>query len=86
MMGSYLLEIPRTVVIAVLRFYQKTLSRDHGWAKIFSPYGHCKFYPSCSEYAIQAIQQKGLIRGAILALWRVLRCHPWSKGGNDPVV
>lgn len=45
----------------------------------------CRFYPSCSEYARQAILKHGLCRGSLLALKRLGRCHPWSKGGYDPV-
>ncbi|MGI8712313.1 MAG: membrane protein insertion efficiency factor YidD [Solirubrobacteraceae bacterium] len=46
---------------------------------------HCKYYPSCSEYAAQAIQRFGILRGLVLAGWRLLRCNPWSAGGFDPV-
>jgi len=45
----------------------------------------CKYYPSCSEYAVQAIQQFGILRGLVLAVWRLLRCNPFSHGGFDPV-
>ena len=45
----------------------------------------CKYYPSCSEYAIQALRRHGLVRGSALAAWRLLRCNPWSHGGFDPV-
>jgi len=45
----------------------------------------CKYHPSCSQYAIDAFREKGLIRGSFLAAWRVLRCNPWSHGGFDPV-
>ena len=45
----------------------------------------CKYYPSCSEYAAQAIQRYGILRGLVLAGWRLLRCNPWSRGGFDPV-
>jgi putative membrane protein insertion efficiency factor len=44
----------------------------------------CKYHPSCSQYAVEALQSKGLIRGGALAVWRVLRCNPWSHGGFDP--
>jgi len=43
----------------------------------------CRFYPTCSEYAIESIQKKGLPRGALLSIGRILRCNPWSKGGID---
>jgi uncharacterized protein len=45
----------------------------------------CKYHPSCSEYAVQALRKHGLIRGSFLAAWRLLRCNPWSRGGFDPV-
>jgi uncharacterized protein len=45
----------------------------------------CKYHPSCSQYAIDAVRQKGLVRGFFLAGWRLLRCNPWSHGGFDPV-
>jgi len=45
----------------------------------------CKYHPSCSAYALQAIQTYGILRGVVLAGWRLLRCNPWSHGGLDPV-
>ena len=45
----------------------------------------CKYYPSCSAYATQAIRRYGILRGLVLAGWRLLRCNPWSHGGFDPV-
>ena len=45
----------------------------------------CRFHPHCSAYAIEALQRHGALRGGRLALWRVLRCHPWHPGGHDPV-
>jgi putative membrane protein insertion efficiency factor len=44
----------------------------------------CKYHPSCSQYAVEALQAKGLVRGGALAVWRVLRWNPWSHGGFDP--
>jgi uncharacterized protein len=58
-------------------FYQKTIS------KYISP--RCRFYPSCSSYAIQALEKKGLIKGFFLAVTRVIRCNPFSSGGYDPL-
>lgn len=46
----------------------------------------CRFYPSCSEYALTAISQKGIVKGGALTTFRLLRCHPWSQGGYDPVL
>jgi putative membrane protein insertion efficiency factor len=49
------------------------------------PAGSCKYYPSCSEYALQALREYGLLRGTVLAAWRLARCNPWSHGGVDHV-
>lgn len=69
----------------VIRWYQKILSLDHSFWKRFFPYGYCRFHPTCSEYAVQAIGKYGLIRGLLKSLNRLLRCHPWNPGGYDPV-
>jgi putative membrane protein insertion efficiency factor len=45
----------------------------------------CKYHPSCSQYAIDAVRTRGLFRGSLLAGWRLLRCNPWSRGGFDPI-
>jgi len=75
----------RHTAVNVIRLYQKTLSFDHGWPRVFFPHGYCRFNPSCSEYGIQAITKYGVTKGGLMAFWRVLRCNPLSKGGNDPV-
>ena len=49
---------------------------------VFGP-GHCKYHPSCSQYALDAFKEFGLLKGAVLACWRLLRCNPWSRGGVD---
>jgi putative membrane protein insertion efficiency factor len=46
----------------------------------------CRYYPSCSQYALTAIKHFGVFKGGWLAIWRLLRCHPWAKGGYDPVL
>ena len=76
---------PRMVILKMIRIYQKTLSFDHGVFKALFPGGYCKFRPSCSEYTYRAIEKYGLIKGGIKGAWRILRCNPWSKGGDDPV-
>jgi len=48
-------------------------------------HGQCKYHPSCSQYALDAVRARGLLRGSALAGWRLLRCNPWSHGGFDPV-
>jgi len=73
------------VAIKVIKVYQQTLSPDHGVFRSAKPYGHCRFRPTCSEYAITAIEKYGMIKGSFLALWRLLRCNPFNKGGYDPV-
>jgi putative membrane protein insertion efficiency factor len=57
------------------------------YKKLVSPLlgERCKYYPSCSDYAAQAIRRFGILRGLVLAGWRLLRCNPWSRGGFDPV-
>jgi hypothetical protein len=67
----------RTVAVAPIRVYQRLISPLFG--------SRCRYYPSCSEYAAQAIEQFGILRGLVLAGWRLLRCNPWSAGGVDPV-
>ncbi|HIR89803.1 MAG TPA: membrane protein insertion efficiency factor YidD [Candidatus Fimimorpha faecalis] len=59
----------------------------HGYQKYLSPLksNHCKYTPTCSQYAIEALEKHGLIKGMLLAVWRILRCNPFSKGGYDPV-
>jgi len=65
------------VVVIPIRGYQWLVSPVLG--------DRCKYYPSCSAYALQAVQRFGILRGLVLAVWRLLRCNPWSDGGFDPV-
>ena len=67
----------RELVLAPLHLYRRVISPAIG--------PHCRYYPSCSEYAVEAVRKKGVIRGTALAAWRVMRCNPWSHGGVDPV-
>jgi hypothetical protein len=67
----------KKVFIAIIRFYQKQIS------PMLPP--SCRFQPTCSQYAIEAIQKHGVLKGGALAFWRILRCNPFSKGGYDPV-
>jgi hypothetical protein len=76
---------PRYIAIKMIKVYQRTLSFDHGLFSHLFPYGFCRFKPTCSEYAIDAIAKYGIIRGGLRAGWRVLRCNPWNKGGYDPL-
>jgi putative membrane protein insertion efficiency factor len=81
MLNNYI----KKIFIGFIKFYQKTLSFDHGFLKVFFPYGYCRFRPTCSEYAVQSIEKYGILKGGLKAAWRILRCNPWSKGGYDPV-
>ena len=59
----------------------------HVYQRLFSPLlpPACRFYPTCSQYFVEALQKKGLIKGFFLGVWRILRCNPFSRGGFDPV-
>jgi putative membrane protein insertion efficiency factor len=67
----------RAVVIAPIRLYQRFISPAMP--------RHCRYHPSCSEYAAEAVRTYGVLRGLVLAVWRIVRCNPWSHGGVDPV-
>jgi putative membrane protein insertion efficiency factor len=67
----------RSIAVLPIRLYQRLISPVGG--------SRCKYYPSCSEYAVQAISRFGILRGLVLAGWRLLRCNPFSHGGFDPV-
>jgi len=74
------------LVLASIRFYQRYLSWDHGLLKELHPTDKiCRFQPTCSEYTYQAVRRYGALAGLRLGFLRVVRCHPWSKGGYDPV-
>lgn len=65
------------LAVLPIRAYQRLVSPFLG--------ARCRYYPSCSDYAVQAIGRFGILRGLVLAGWRLLRCNPWSRGGFDPV-
>ncbi|MFK4765880.1 membrane protein insertion efficiency factor YidD [Desulfobaculum sp. SPO524] len=67
----------RNLLILLIRAYQRLIS------PLFPP--TCRFVPTCSSYAIEALRRHGIFKGSLLALWRILRCHPFCKGGYDPV-
>lgn len=67
----------KSVILALIRFYQKHAP------KVLPP--TCRFHPSCSQYAVEAIEKYGVAKGTVLATRRLLRCHPFSAGGYDPV-
>jgi len=72
-----LIVAPRRIVVALLRLYQRVVSPLYGPS--------CRFYPSCSSYAVLAVERHGALKGGGLAVWRVLRCNPWNPGGVDDV-
>jgi len=80
MIFVYLFRLP---IVLLIVLYQKTLSPDHGWFRHRFPHGFCPYYPTCSEYGKQVIQKRGVLIGIPLAVWRIIRCHPWTKGGVD---
>lgn len=69
----------------MLRALLRLLIKSYQW--VLSPLlpGACRFYPTCSHYALEALEQHGVRRGTLLALRRIGRCHPWHPGGVDPV-
>jgi putative membrane protein insertion efficiency factor len=67
----------KRLALAAIRFYQRRISAGAPPA--------CRFQPTCSQYAYDAIETYGLVRGALMAIWRILRCNPLNDGGFDPV-
>ena len=70
-------DVLSSVLLSGINFYRKYISPLSG--------PHCRYVPTCSEYAIQAIKKYGALKGSLLAIWRILRCNPFAKGGYDPV-
>ena len=73
---SRLRSIPTLAGIALVYGYRYSVGA-------LVPIGTCKYHPSCSQYAIDALRKHGLVQGSLLAAWRLLRCNPWSHGGVD---
>ena len=69
--------ILKRILIFIIEFYRRYISPMKSTK--------CPYYPSCSEYGLEAIKKHGAIKGSLLAVWRILRCNPFSKGGYDPV-
>ena len=70
----------KKILINLIKFYKRHISRGISEKGI-----HCKYYPTCSDYCIEAIEKYGSIKGSIKGIGRILRCNPFSKGGYDPV-
>lgn len=75
--AAFVLLLPRNISLLFLRLYRAVISPLYGDV--------CRYYPSCSSYTLQAIQQYGLVRGGWLGIRRIGRCHPWAAGGVDDV-
>jgi uncharacterized protein len=75
--GTFLLLLPRNCAVVLLRAYRAGISPLYGDV--------CKYYPSCSRYTLDAIQEYGVVRGSALGVWRIMRCHPWAKGGVEDI-
>lgn len=73
----------KTIAVKCIEIYQKTLSPDHGLMRKFFPGGYCKFTPTCSDYAKEAILKYGFFKGVFKGVRRVFKCNPCSKGGLD---
>lgn len=73
-----ILETVRRIYTAPIRFYRKYISKLKGAPS-------CRFQPTCSEYAVEAVMEWGIVIGTVLAVIRIIRCNPFSKGGYDPV-
>jgi putative membrane protein insertion efficiency factor len=74
---AFVLLLPRNLSVLALRLYRAVISPLYGDV--------CRYYPSCSSYALQAIQQYGVVRGSWMGMRRIARCHPWAIGGVDDV-
>ncbi|PIU78326.1 MAG: membrane protein insertion efficiency factor YidD [Candidatus Moranbacteria bacterium CG_4_10_14_3_um_filter_44_15] len=75
----------KSIILKMIRWYQKYLSLDTGFLSFLYSERICRFHPTCSEYTYQAISKYGILRGGWRGFKRIVRCHPWSKGGNDPL-
>ena len=82
-MPEYLLKAPRRIAIGCLRFYQTAIRPIQN--AMFCPGGCCRFFPSCSDYALESIRLHGLLKGGFHSLVRLCKCHPFNRGGFDPV-
>lgn len=77
--------LTKNIFLKLIRLYQKYLSFDQGFFRLFFSSPTCRYEPRCSEYTYQAIEKYGIILGVWKGFKRLLRCHPWSQGGLDPL-
>ena len=77
--------LPRNVILALITLYQATLSPDHGPLRHLHPYGYCRHHPTCSQYAKEQIQARGLLIGGLQGLRQLLTCHPWRKPDEERI-
>ena len=76
----------KSAILRFIRFYQKTALFRGALAKqLFLNESACRFTPTCSEYTYEAVKKYGTVKGGVMGLKRIVRCHPWAKGGYDPV-
>lgn len=75
--AAFIALLPRNACIALLQAYRRTISPLYGYV--------CRYYPSCSTYTLEAIQEHGAVKGIALGAARIARCHPWAAGGVDDV-
>ncbi len=84
--GLSIYRFPRNIGIFLIRVYRFLLSPDHSfWAKALNKPPYCKHFPSCSSFALEALERHGAIRGWFYSIRRIIACNPWSKWGFDPV-
>jgi putative membrane protein insertion efficiency factor len=75
--ATFVFLLPRNAAVLLLRGYRAAISPLYGDV--------CRYYPSCSRYTLEAIQEYGVLRGSALGAWRILRCHPWAAGGVEDI-
>lgn len=78
----------KSTIISLIRFYQRVISPDQGFINEagLTRIPRCSFYPTCSEYAVEAVSKYGVLRGTRLFLIRITKCHPWQKNHVDPLL
>jgi putative membrane protein insertion efficiency factor len=81
--GCWMRDVPKVALIFIVRAYRLVLSPAQTF--LFGPAGGCRFTPTCSAYAVEAVREHGAVTGTVLAAKRICRCHPWGGCGHDPV-